>query len=201
MLGPEGVTRGMFMHALEQLPGRMAMLRARYGATLADLPDVATDSFFADEISTLSIEKFPAVAFVTPGTTGELGNRQTDVDSTFEEYSYRYRVQVYVYAAGDTGPETSLAVKRLALAVRETYLTDKILPVGEEDSAEIDPRSIVESYSALDQNDSQYIAGAFVQFDVVTHERLDYAGTFEDPAQIAFDGPAVMPAQHPYFDE
>ncbi|QDK01895.1 hypothetical protein SEA_VIBAKI_14 [Arthrobacter phage Vibaki] len=195
MLGAEGVTRGMFMHAVEQLPGRMALLRARYGATTSDLPDFA--SFFADEIATLSIEKFPAIAFVNPGTTGELGNRQTDVDTDFEEYSYRYRVQVYVYAMADTGPATSLAVKRCALAVREAYLADKILPVGPDNSAEIDPRSIVESYSELDQKDAQYIAAAFVQFEVVTHERLDHANPFDGPAEIQIE-PAV---QHPYFDE
>jgi len=199
MLGAEGVTRGMFMHAVEQLPGRMQLLRERYGATADDLPDFA--SFFPDEIATLSIEKFPAVAFINPGTTGELGNRQTDVESTFEEYSYRYRVQVYVYATADTGPATSLAVKRYALAVREAYLADKILPVGPNNSAEIDPKSIVESYSELDQKDNEYIAAAYVQFDVVTHERLDYVNTFTDPAEILLEDPTAVPAQHPYFDE
>jgi len=199
MLGAEGVTRGMFMHAVDQLPGRMAILRERYGAPADDLRDFA--SFFPDEISSLSIEKFPAIAFVTPGTTGELGNRQTDVDAMFEEYSYRYKVQVYVWTIGDTDTATSLAVKRYALAVREAYLADKILPVGPNDSAEIDPRSIVESYSALDQNaDSQYIAAAYVQFEVVTHERLDAINPFTGPAEIEI-GAAVFPSQHPYFDE
>ncbi|WNN95965.1 hypothetical protein SEA_HIRKO_13 [Arthrobacter phage Hirko] len=199
MLGAEGVTRGMFMHAVEQLPGRMALLRERYGATVDELRDFA--SFFPDEISTLSIEKFPAIAFVNPGTTGELGNRQTDVDGTFEEYSYRYRVQVYVYAADDTGPATSLAVKRCALAVREAFLADKILPVGPNNSAEIDPKSIVESYSELGENDNQYIAAAYVQFEVVTHERLDYVNPFAGPAEILVDDPTALPAQHPYFAE
>jgi len=203
MLGAEGVTRGMFMHAVDQLPGRMAILRERYGATLDDLPDVAPDSFYPDEIPALSIEKFPAVAFVNPGTTGELGNRQTDVDAGYEEYSYKYRVQVYVWAMADTGPATSLAVKRTALAVREMYLADKILPVGPDHSAEIDPRSIVESYSALEQPaDSQYIGAAFVQFDVVTHERLDAPAEFGGgPYTLEIADPVATTSHHPYFDE
>ncbi len=196
MLGAEGVTRGMFMHAVGMMPARMGVLRERYGAALADLPDVA--NFFPDEITNLSIEQFPAVAFVNPGTTGELGNRVTDVDAMFEEYSYRYKVQVYVWAAADTGPATSLAVKRYALAVRETFLADKILPVGPDQSAEIDPRSIVESYSELDTRDSQYIGAAYVQFDVVTHERLDAVNPFEGPAEILVEDPTL---QHPYYTQ
>lgn len=197
MLGAEGVTRGMFLHAVESLPARMGILRERYAADTADLPDFA--SYFPDEISTLSIEKFPAVAFVTPGTTGELGNRQTDLDAAFEEYSYRYRVQVYVYAAADTGPATSLAVKRCALAVREAFLANKILPVGDTDAAEIDPRSIIESYSELDQTDNQYIAAAYVQFEVVTYERLGSLNPFGDePAEIVVPDPDL---QHPYYTD
>lgn len=198
MLGPEGVTRGMFLHAVANLPARLGILRARYGASTDDLRDVAAGSFFPDEIGSLSIEKFPAVAFVTPGTTGEFGNRQTDVDASFEEYSYRYRVQVYVYAAADTGPATSLAVKRYALAVREMFLADKILPVPGDDDAEIDPKSLIESYSELDQSGKQYIGAAYVQFDVVTHERLAAANPFgAEPAEID----VTTTSQHPYYTE
>jgi hypothetical protein len=198
MLGPEGVTRGLFLHAVANLPGRMGILRARYGASTADLPDFA--NYYPDEIGTLSIEKFPALAVVVSGTTGELGNRQTDVDATYEEYSYRYKVQLYAYAMGATGPETSQKIKRYTLAVREAFLADKILPVGDTDAATVDPRSLVESYSELDMSKDQYIAASYVQFEVVTHERLDAINPFgTDPAAVEL-GAGLLP-QHPYFDE
>jgi hypothetical protein len=199
MLGPEGVTRGVFMHAAAALPGRLAQLRERYAATVGDLPDFA--SIYPDEISTKSIERFPALAVVIPNTTGQLGNRQTDVDATGEEYSYRYNIQLYSYAVADNEAETSKAIKRYTLAVREAFLADKILPVDAPHSATVDPRTLIESYSELDKRDSMFIAASMVQFEVVTHEWLAAPGSFDNtPATIEL-GTDIAPARHPYFDE
>jgi hypothetical protein len=198
MLGPEGVTRGLFLHADANLPGRLAILRARYGTDAAGLPDFAT--IYPDEIIARSIEQFPALSIVIPNTTGQLGNRTTDVDAAFEEYSYRYTVQLYAYVIGDTPAAASLAIKRYTLAVRELFLADKILPVSDGNDATIDPKTLVESYSELDTRESQFILASVVQFEVVTHERLDAPAGFTGPAEILIAAPEPL-SQHPYFAE
>jgi hypothetical protein len=195
MLGPEGVTRAVSEHAKTILPGRLAEFRARY--TDPGLRDFA--AVYSDEVNALSIEKFPALAVVIPRTTGKIGNRQTDIDATFEEYSYRYETRLYAYAVGDSAGATSLAIKRYTLAVREAFLAGKILPTPDTDEAVIDPVSLVESYSELDKTESQFIAASYVQFDVVTTERLFFPDRFGGaPAEI---GVGVGLEQHPYYTE
>ena len=198
MLGPEGVTRGVTLHAARYLPERLALLRARYADQPLDLPDLA--EIYPHEIQTASIEKFPALAVVVPNTTGQLGNRQTDVDATGEEYSYRYPVQLYAYAVADDEAATSLAILRYTLAVREAFLADKILPVDAPHYATVDPRTLIESYSELDRRDSKFIAASMIQIEIVTHEWLAAPAGFEGPATIELGAEAV-PAQHPYFTE
>jgi len=198
MLGVEGVTRALFTHASAALPGRVAELRARYGASVGVLPDFA--KIYPDEINTLSIEKFPALAITIPATTGKIDNRQTDIDATFEEYSYRYTVQLFAYAVADNSAATSKAIKRYTLAVREAFLANKILPVDDTgDTAQVDPQTLVESYSELDKKDSKFIAASFVQFEIVTTERLYFPARFgTDPAVIEL-GAALE--EHPHFNE
>lgn len=198
MLGPEGITRGVYLRAEADLPGRLAALRERYGAAPADLPDLAR--IYPSEIQTLSIERFPALAVVVTSTTGQLGNRQTDVDATGEEYSYRYNVQLYAYAVADDEAATSLAILRYTLAVREAFLSNKILPVDAPHAATIDPRTLIESYSELDQRDSKFIAASMVQFEVVSHEWLAAPGDFTQPATVEL-GTSAAVGNHPYFDQ
>jgi hypothetical protein len=198
MLGPEGVTRGVYLHAEAALPGRLAMLRERYDVDAVQLPDFAAIN--PDEVQTASIERFPFLAVVVTNTTGQLGNRATDVDASGEEYSYRYNVQLYVYVLEDNEATTSMNLKRYTLAVREAFLADKILPVDDPHHAVIDPRTLIESYSELDRRDAMFLAASFVQFEVVTHEWLGAPGSFGEPATIEIGAEAV-PSQHPYFDE
>lgn len=198
MLGSEGVTRGVYMHALTTLPGRLQQLRERYEVSAAKLPDFT--EIFPDEVQQASIEKFPILAVVVTSTTGQLGNRATDVDAQGEEYSYRYNVQLYTYVLEDDESTTSLNLKRYTLAVREAFLADKILPVEQPHHASVDPRTLIESYSELDKRGNRYIAASFVQFEVVTHEWLGAPGSFGEPATIEIGAEAV-PSQHPYFLE
>lgn len=191
MLGPEGVTRAVYLNATTNLPGKVAELRTRYGAPeLADFAEV-----YPDEINALSIEKFPALAVVIPSTVSSRTTqaRQTDIGDAYEEYSYRYNVQLYSYAAGATTAATSKAIKRYTLAVRETFLANKILPTPETDDAQVDPGTVVESYSELDKRDNKFIAASVVQFEVVTHERLYFIQRFTEPAQLVLGATLTVP--------
>lgn len=197
MLGPEGVTRGVTEQAKLTLPGKLSEFRTRYETTAATLPDFQT--VYSDGVNALSIEKFPSLVVVIPSTTGKIDNRQTDIDSTFEEYSYRYTVRLFAYVLGDSEGATSLAVKRYTLAVREAFLAAKILPVDGDDYAVIDPQTVVESYSELAPKDNRYIAASYVQFEVVTTERLAFPARFgTEPAELII-APALE--EHPYFTE
>jgi hypothetical protein len=197
MLGPEGVTRGVTVQAKALLPARLAEFRERYGATTDTLPDFR--AVYSDGVNALSIEKYPALVVVIPDTTGKIDNRQTDIDAAYEEYSYRYNVRLFAYVMGDSEGATSLAVKRYTLAVREAFLSGKILPVPDTDAAVIDPATVKESYSELSPKDTKYIAASFVQFEVVTHERLYFENPFgTEPATIEV-GAGLD--QHPYFAE
>ncbi|QIN94341.1 hypothetical protein SEA_ABBA_12 [Arthrobacter phage Abba] len=173
MLGAEGISRALFRRVRDSMPGRLAMLRARYGATIHQLPDLAT--LEPDEVDVASIEKFPLVFVFLPDTTGKLDSRQTDMTAGYDEYSYRYNVQLYAYVVGDDYKATSLQMKRYVLALRETMLADKqIIPEDDAgDYAEIDPSTVRESYSQVGQGVSKkLIAGAFLEFQIVSHERI-----------------------------
>lgn len=174
MLGAEGISRALFRRVRDAMPARLAMLRQRYGATVHQLPDVAT--LEPDELDVASIEKFPLVFVYLPDTTGKLDSRQTDMESGYDEYSYRYNVQLYAYVVGDDYRATSLQMKRYVLALRELMLADKQIAPEDEGGnyAEIDPSTVRESYSQVGQGGSKkLIAGAFLEFQIVSHERIE----------------------------
>lgn len=182
MLGSEGVVRGLHANLEVNVPRRMAGLRERFDADLATLPDIRR--IYADEVEALSIEKFPALVITVPDTDGKLTNRQTDLDSTFEEYSYRYNIRLFAYVIGADSMATSRLIKRTTLGVREALLTKKILPVGDDDRAEIDPQTIKESYSEVEKGQRGYLAASYVEFQVVTHEVLTVLDIPEDLVEI-----------------
>lgn len=197
MLGPEGVTRAVYLSAAQNLAPRLAEFRTRYNTAPGELQDFA--DIYPDEVNAASIEKYPFLAIVIPATTGKQFNRQTDIDAAFEEYSYRYTVQLYAYAMGASTAATSKAIKRYTLAVREAFLANKILPTPDTDSAQVDPATLVESYSELDKRDSKFIAASIVQFEIVTHERLYFPNPYGDQAANITIGLGLE--QHPYYTE
>lgn len=210
MLGSEGVVRGLHANLETYVPRRLAALRARFDADLGTLPDIRR--IYPDEVTALSIEKFPALVITVPDTDGKLTNRQTDLDSTFEEYSYRYNIRLFVYVVEAESLATSRLIKRTTLGVREALLTRKILPVPQPDSAEIDPQTIRESYSEVEEGERGHIAASFIEFQIVTHERLDVLDAFGGPVEIAteispaavneaFPPPEPEEHLHPYFRE
>lgn len=200
MLGAEGVTRGLHAHLTVSVPARLADLRTRLLATPADLPDLR--KIYPDEVDILSIEKFPALVITTPDTDGKLTNRQTDLGATFEEYSYRYNIRLFVYVIAAESMATSRLIKRMTLGVREALLTTKILPVDDHDRAEIDPQTIKESYSEVESGKRGFIAASFIEFQVVSHEVLDALNVPDGLVEIdAAIIPTPTDARHPIYDE
>ncbi|ALY09342.1 hypothetical protein FDH48_gp12 [Arthrobacter phage Jawnski] len=154
------------------MPDKLAELRTRYGASVAKLPNfVAIES---DELDIMSLEEFPAMFVVPVNTSGRQDNRQTEATGTYDEYSFTYNLQIYVYARGDDYKSTSLRVKRYTLAAREVLLQQKVLLHEGGDSLTVEPRTISENYSAMGRSPegNKFIAGAYIDVQIVGEERL-----------------------------
>lgn len=199
MLGAEGVSAGIAGHLTDTMPGRLAKLRERLDVSAKGLPDLKR--VYPEEISFAAIGELPAAVVVMLGTDGRLTNRQTDRDAMFEEHSYRYNVRVHLYAMGGSELVTSRQIKRLTLAVREALLANKSIAVPEPDFATIDPQLIRESYGEIELRDRTFIAGSYVEIQVVTQEVLVLDHQFTGPAEIdvvATSTPATW--RHPEAD-
>ncbi|ALY09666.1 hypothetical protein SEA_JKERNS_13 [Arthrobacter phage JKerns] len=172
MLGSEAVTRALVRQLREMMPARLNMLRARYGATLTQLPDFALIE--PDELDIMSLDEYPALFVVPVNTSGRQDNKQTDQSGTFDEYSFVYNVQVYIYARGDDYKSTSLRTKRYMLAARECLLARKSILEGVENLS-IEPRTIQESYSAIGKvpDGNKFIGGGYIDVQIVSEERVE----------------------------
>ncbi len=199
MLGPEGVARALVGRMSQRMPAKLAELRTRLGVDAYELPDL--DAVYPTEINVLAVGRFPCIAVVEFDTSGRVGNQQTDMGSGFEEYLYRYRMRVFVWGMADGHVETDLLRKRLALSVREVLLQDKVIHNDEAGGqyAEIDPKTLRESFSDIGAVDEQQVlGGAYIEVEVVTQEQLAWLGhqTFDAPDGVnpggLFDSPAVI---------
>lgn len=185
MLGTEGVSRALVYRLLERFPSKMSEIRNRLALEPGELPDIA--EIYPHEIPLVAVNAYPCIAVVTYETTGRLGNRQMESDGDFDEYSYRYRMRVFVWGMADNHVETDLLRKRITLAAREVLLNDKIFYDQGGQYAELDPQTLKESYSDIgDFTDSQFLGGAYLEFEVSTQETLKaYQGRVsDDPATI-----------------
>ncbi|ASX98686.1 hypothetical protein SEA_COLUCCI_15 [Arthrobacter phage Colucci] len=188
MLGPEGVARALVYRLQERFPGKLAELRARLAIDAAELPELA--ALYAHEVDLRAVNEYPFLSVVELDTSGQLGNRQVDTDTDYDEYSYRYRMRVFVWSMASAHIETDLLRKRLALAVREVLLNDKILYDLNGQYAEVDPKTLKESFSGVsDIKDSQFLGAAYLEFEIVTQETLaSFQGRVsDDPATIIPD--------------
>ncbi|QWY81919.1 hypothetical protein SEA_SICARIUS2_14 [Arthrobacter phage Sicarius2] len=198
MIGSEGVARALVRRLRDTLNPRLTELRIRYETTASALPDVALVD--ADEPDPISIEKFPAVFVVPVDTTGRQDNRQTAATGSYDEYSFTYNVQIYVYARGETKRSTSLRVKRYTLAVRECLLGGRQLLSGIE-SLSVEPKTIRESYSQVGQLPEQkdFIGGAYIDVQIVSEERIEstigaYEVTIAPTVGVTTDTTKGLPA-------
>lgn len=175
MIGPEGVTRSVVTRLQQRMGPKMAELRAKYSATVGELPDVQFIS--PDEFDPLSIEKFPAIMVFANRTTGRIDSRQTDVDIAYDEYSFAYEIKAYMYARGDTEGLTSRLTARLALGVREVLLEAKMFPVEDYDDGtlELDPTTLAENFTGAGRSmpSEKFIGSSELTVNIRSTERLN----------------------------
>lgn len=198
MLGPEGVARSLVGRLVERVPAKLAEIRTRLGVDAHELPNL--DAVYATEIDVLAITNFPCMAVVEYDTTGRLGNRQLDIDSVYDEYQYRYRMRVFVWGMANGHVETDLLRKRMILAAREVLLTDKILHNDDAGGqyAETDAGTLRESFSDIGERaERQFLGNAYLEFEVVTQERLYVQVAPAEPAAI-FTGLTAVGLDEPH---
>ncbi|QGZ17115.1 hypothetical protein HYQ19_gp016 [Arthrobacter phage DrYang] len=182
MLGAEGVSRALVYRLQERMPEKLAELRNRLGVDGHELPDLT--AIYPHEISIRAINAFPCASVVAYQTTGRVGNRQFESDSGYDEYSYRYKMRVFLWGMSNDHVATDLLRKRLALAAREVLLNDKIFHNQQDQYAEIDPQTLLESYSDVGSlAENQYLGGVYLELEVATQETL-----------VAFQG---VPSEEP----
>lgn len=172
MLGPEGIARGVVAGLYARMPYTMQAMRERLGLSLYELPDMT--AIYPTEIVIAAVNNFPVASVVEFDTSGRLGNRVMDGDGVFDEYSYKYRMRVFLWCMSDDHVATDLQRKRLALAAREALLLDKIVcPETAAGSAQLDPQTLKESFSDIGERDAnQLIGGVYLEFEVTSQERL-----------------------------
>lgn len=193
MLGAEGVTRLLLGRLYERLPQEVAAVREAAGVPEADLPDMQEMRPYVPDVATL--EAWPS-AFVTFVESNPVqGSARLDSSAPEADYyRFRYRNRAYVFARGETQPQTDLRLKRYLLALRQALMRHKQLTPFEADG----PHARIESTLretmsdvGLDPRSNRFMGGAYIEVDVVTTEGLG--------PHIGPDGAAESVAVHPAF--
>lgn len=193
MLGVEGVTRLLLGRLHERLPKEIAVVREDAGATLSDLPDMQEMRPYVPDVRT--IEQWPSVFVTFVESNPVLGSGRLEGSTPdADHYRYRYRNRAYVFARGDTHPQTDLRLKRYLLALRQALIRHKQLTEFESPG----PHARIESTLretmsdvGLDPNSKRYIGGAYIECDVIATEGI---GPHVGPT-----GEAETVAVHPAF--
>ncbi|WNO25834.1 hypothetical protein SEA_ALTADENA_12 [Arthrobacter phage Altadena] len=171
MWGPEGLTRAAAANLEAALPVAVARLRAKYGITAAELPDVAavypTPRDFAE------IGDYPCVMLAAQETQGQLDTRQTGATGEYDEYMLTYRLRAMIFCMGTSYDRTELLTQRIVLAVREALLMNKRYGDPEAgDGGVLDARLLRESYAETASSSGGFLGGAWVEIGVRSAERL-----------------------------
>lgn len=184
MIGSEGVTRHMVNKLRDNMPAKLAELRARAGVSMKELPEV--QRWFAHDLDELEVGGFPAVLVTETESTGQIGNREITYGTEADEYTFEYVLRIFCWAMGDSAGGTSLSLKRYIQAIEELSLYNKLLYSNADGNeyAKVDPKFIKHSYSdvAVD-GANQVLAAGYVELHIVTRELLGA------PPVIVMDGP------------
>jgi len=209
MLGPEGITRGIYRNLDELLPQELLKLRAALSAigdpvTVDELPEVEDIVPYFQE-NLISIERFPLLMIHVQDTDGEYSNRVTERDGFADEYSFRYRGRVYVIVLGNSEGEAALLSQRMTVAVRSALLRRTKLYTSEHESAALEKLSIQEVFDQVmaAPDRSEYLAASYVSFAATSNELVT---TFTEPdptltpsrvlyrvTRSPHDGPLIVP--------
>lgn len=195
MLGHEGVVRALTIKLRQQVPAAVERLSKGLPAG-AELPRIDPQDIHATEVDVIGKGRFPTLMVVQEGTGIQQSTRQVDVFSDHDEYAFRYRCRILLWATGTGVENTELMRKRLMLALRIALLSDRMIHHDETtgEHAYVDHGYLREQFSELAQDSmGKLLGGGYIEVEVVSHEVLDLGGT-GNRAQFQFDSEAVQDA-------
>jgi len=179
MLGADGVANLVIGRLRDRMPGRVALIRDRYGIDVNALPDI--ELFKAYEPTSMSVEKWPAVYVEIDDTAGKTGAQRESMQGAYDVYSFRYRVRVYVMARTLTGHlegnEVEPMIRRYIAAAQEAVIPGLILVADDVHGqhATTDPNTLKQVYGApqFGQDVAEIIGSARLEFEVKTTEEIE----------------------------
>lgn len=195
MLGHEGVIRALTMKLREQVPAAVERL-SKSLPNGAELPRIEPQDIHPTEVDVIGKGRFPTLMVVQEGTGIQQSTRQVDVFGDRDEYAFRYRCRILLWATGTGVENTELMRKRLMLALRIALLSDRVIHNDETtgEHAYVDHGYMREQFSELAQdNMGKLLGGGYIEVEVVSHEVLDLEGTGQR-AVIEFSPEALQEA-------
>lgn len=184
MIGPEGVARAMTVKVRQGHQTIIKRLRERNKVDRGVLPSLREVFASAPPPGEKPLGEWPYAFVTVADTTGRLGNREkmsTGLQDVFERV---YRVSVTVMVQGTSLDSTTLLNQRLALAVRDGILLDRMLSnLPDGDTGEVLTKDMTEKFYDAVNDKGRFTAGSIIQFPVRVEEHLltDQAWTGDVP--------------------
>lgn len=177
MDGPEGAGALVAAWLTTRIPARLRLLEARLDMTAGTIVDPAR--VLSEDTGPIAIEDWPSV-YVLPQRLDRMD--VVDVDAQGETYACRYVMRVLMWVRASTYADTELLRRRYVLATREALLERKQLRTAPTygspewgqlvGNITVDPASIREDYGPMIDDEGRTIAGAFIDLNVLTAERM-----------------------------
>lgn len=174
MLGHEGVVRALTMKLRERVPPMVEQLRSELQVDARAVPMVQPQDIHGSEVDVIGKGRFPVLMVTQEGTGIQQSTRQVDVFADRDEYEFRYRCRIILWATGESYEHTELMRKRLMLGLRMALLSDRIIyNDGNGEYASIDQGYLREQFSELAQdNMGKLLAGGYIEVEIVANEVL-----------------------------
>lgn len=178
MIGVRGVRRLVVASLTDRVAPKVEELRTREGLPAKSFPKPAR--VIPHEPGKLGLDRLPVLAVLPVTTDTERGPVRTLTDGLGDTYTYRYRLWIYGFVTSTDTIAADTQRDLLALATREVLLQHRALT----DAVVIDPNTIVESYSEIDQAENRaLIAGFRFTVEYIAQEHLAAPQTPGGPAQ------------------
>lgn len=185
MLGHELITAVVTTEVRNRLPRVMAA-RAAVKAPDLPVPTPETDYIYPHALPAQDIGGYPCLMVEELETGPRYTTRQQAPSGNLDVFEIRYLFRVWCYVRGQDYKHTAYRQKYMATSLRMALLEQRCLRETEEERAVIDPATVRESFSNVDTDDDaqKYLAGHYIEFEIVSEETLRPSNVPEDVAAV-----------------
>lgn len=185
MLGHELMTALVTSEVRKRLPRVMAA-RAAVKAPDLPVPVPATDYIYPHPLPAQDIGGYPCLMVEELETGPRYSTRQQAPSGNLDVFEIRYLFRVWCYVRGQDYKHTAYRQKYMATSLRMALLEKRCLFESGDEKSVIDPSTIRESFSNVDTDDDaqKYLAGHYIEFEIVSEETLRPSTVPEDVAAL-----------------